>query len=134
MAVPGVHGRTPLTEGEGVATVAVPALREVAPPPGGGWMRLADAKAAGVDMGYVHGGIGPRERGVVYLCAYWRTSNIVHDVFVRVTDVRRRGRTFRRAVSWEVAEESVCDFGRVRRHMTSWTYDTRNRVLRTLTD
>lgn len=112
-----------------MATVTVPALREVGLPLGEGWVRLADAEAAGVDLGYVASAVGPRRRGVVYFCAYWQTTNVVHDVFVRVTDMRERGRRFRRAVAWQVAEENSGDGERVRRHMTSWAYDRRNRVI-----
>lgn len=96
-----------------MATVTIPALRTVGPPAGEGWMRLADAEAAGVDLGYVLDSIGPRRRGVVYFCAYWQMTNIVHDAFVKVADMRERGRAFRRAVSWQVAEENSDDGGQV---------------------
>lgn len=114
-----------------MATVTVPALRMVGLPAGEGWMRLADAEAAGVDLGYVLDSIGPRRQGVIYFCAYWQTTNIVHDVFVKVADMRERGRRFRRAVAWQVAEENSGDGERVRRHMTSWTLDRRDRVIST---
>lgn len=93
------------------------------------WMTLADAAAAGIPLDYVADGIGPRVRGMVYRGGYLNTVNTVHDVFVCVESGARdrvTGRFLpRRAVWWEVAEESADDHGRVRRHCTSWEYDRR---------
>lgn len=123
----------------GATVEGVPELREVSlpeyTPDGEKWMRLADAEAAGADMNGYGNDIGPRRRGVIYYGAYWGDTNIVHDVFVCVMRVRDgRGRfAGLRIVSYQVAEESAKgpSAGRVRRHMTSWAYDRRNRVLST---
>jgi hypothetical protein len=97
------------------------------------WMTLDAARAAGIKLDHVTPGIGPRVRGMVYLGAYWGSVNTVHEVFVKVVPPGRdpeTGRfTPRRAVWWEVAEESANDHGRVRRHCTSWEYDKRNQPL-----
>lgn len=98
-----------------------------------GWMPLADAVAAGIDLSYTADGIGPRVRGMVYRGGYCNGVNTVHDVFVCVAPADRDPDTGkfrpRRAVWWEVAEESADDNGRVRRHMTSWEYERRNQPL-----
>lgn len=117
----------------------VVALREVAPPPAYRaehvWMPLADAAADGIDLSRIMAdGIGPRVRGMVYRGGYCNTVNTVHDVFVCVAlagpdPENVRVMLPRRAVWWEVAEESADDCGRVRRHCTSWGYDRRNRPL-----
>jgi hypothetical protein len=98
-----------------------------------GWVPLADAMAAGIDLSYVTDGIGPRVRGMVYRGGYLRNVSTVHNVFVCVAPADRDPETGRprprRAVWWDVAEESADDDGRVRRHMTSWQYDRDNRPL-----
>lgn len=97
------------------------------------WMTLADAQAAGIELGYVRENIGPRVRGMVYIGGYCHTVNTVHEVFVCVeTGARDRvsGKFLpRRAVWWEVAEESADDHGRIRKHCTSWTFERRNQPL-----
>ena len=115
-------------------------LREVNPPAGpdrayGGyvWMPLADAAAAGIALDNVMDGIGPRVAGMVYRGGYCNGVNTVHGVFVGVAPADRDPETGqfrpRRAVWWEVAEESADDRGRIRRHMTSWQYERRNQPL-----
>lgn len=115
-------------------------LREVAAPGGSDrtrygreWLTLTDAVAAGIDVTHVRDAVGPRVRGMVYLGGYWGTVSTVHDVFVCIAPAVRdpdTGRfTRRRAVWWEVAEESAADHGRIRRHCTSWEYDRRNEPL-----
>jgi hypothetical protein len=99
-----------------------------------GWMPLADAMAGGIGLSNVAAGIGPRVRGMVYRGGYLRGVNTVHDVFVCVAPAgpdSEDGRRIlpRRAVWWEVAEESADDNGRIRRHMTSWQYEQRNEPL-----
>lgn len=98
------------------------------------WVPLADAVADGIDLAYVADAIGPRVRGMVYRGGYCNGVNTVHDVFVCIAPAgpdpeNVRVTLPRRAVWWEVAEESADDHGRVRRHMTSWQYETRNQPL-----
>lgn len=109
------------------------ALRTLTPPRG--YMTLETAEAAGVripahDRAYC---IGPLRRGVIYWCAYWRTVNTVHDVFVRVRPVRdKRGRFAGQEVcGFLVAEENNGDT-RVRVHSTAWKYGRGNAALLTI--
>ena len=120
-----------------MTTGIIVALREVTAPASGRngavWMTLEAARAVGVDTSYVVGGIGPRERGTVYRSGYWGHVSTVHDVFVEVMPPDWITHFSPRAVWWEVAEENDGD-PRVRRHCTSWAYDTGNQTLFTLTD
>lgn len=97
------------------------------------WVTLEDAREHGIPLDYVADGIGPRVRGMVYRGGYCNGVNTVHGVFVCVESGARdrvTGRFLpRRAVSWEVAEESADDHGRIRRHCTSWQYEQRNQPL-----
>lgn len=117
-------------------------LREVSPPArphreyGYTWMPLAHAQRDGIALDRVSDAIGPRVRGMVYRGGYGNTVNTVHGVFVAVAPEDRDPETGRprprRAVWWEVCEESAADHGRIRRHMTSWEYERRNQPLFTI--
>ncbi len=108
-------------------------LRTVAAPVGREWMTLADAEAAGIPLDHVRDGIGPRARGMVYRGGYANDVSTVHEVFVEIRQGDRDYATGAflpvRAAYWLVAEESADDYGRVRRHCTSWTYNDRNQPL-----
>lgn len=99
------------------------------------WITLEDAERQGLSLARVSDAIGPRRAGTLYYGGYWQNVNTVLSVHVKVERVRnaRTGRYVRKVTHWEVAERDT-EESRIRRHCTSWEYDTRNHVLHGPTD